>query len=126
MKTKFYFAITAMFLGTNLFSQTKVLRPITSKTVAPTPAANTVVKKEGVAKPQNKPAPTPTDLQNAVINIVVGDDGKDKDTYVAVSIVDDNKRTAAYYGVPPTGVVMCKGCLAANIFPATMKHCRRN
>jgi hypothetical protein len=38
-------------------------------------------------------------LKNAVVNVVVGNDGKDKDTYVAVSINDDNKRTAAYYGI---------------------------
>ena len=98
MKTKFYVAIAAIFIGTNLFSQTKVLRPITSKTVAPTPVANTVVKKEGVAKPQTKPAPTPTDLQNAVINIVVGDDGKDNDTELSIVIKDENKRIAGYYG----------------------------
>ena len=98
MKTKFYFFIAAIFLATNLFSQTKVMKPLTAKTVAPLPAANTVVKKEGVAKPQTKPAPTPTDLQNAVVNIAVGDDGKDRDTYLSISINDGNKRLAAYYG----------------------------
>ena len=97
MKTKFYVAIAAIFIGTNLFSQTKVLRPITSKTVAPTPVANTVVKKEGVAKPQNKPAPTPTDLQNVSVSIISGDDGKDNDTWVYISLLDNNKRVAAYY-----------------------------
>ena len=100
MKTKFYFFLAVGFLSSNAFSQTKVMKPLTAKTVAPTPAANTVVKKEGVAKPQNKPAPTPTDLQNAVVNIVVGDDGKDYDTKLSVVVNDDNKRMAGYYGVP--------------------------
>lgn len=105
MKTKFYFFITAIFLATNLFSQTKVMKPLTAKTVAPAPTATTVVNKEGVAKPQNKPAPTPTDLQNAVVNIVVGDDGKDYDTKLSVIINDENKRVAGYYGVPSHDLV---------------------
>jgi hypothetical protein len=103
MKKTCYFFIALSFLSTNLFSQAKVLRPMTAKTVATPPATNTIVKKEGVVKPQNKPAPTPTGLQNAVINIVVGNDGKDNDTFVAVSIIDDKKRTAAYYGVADRG-----------------------
>jgi hypothetical protein len=98
MKTKFHFFLAICFLSSNLFSQTKVVKPLTAKTVAPAPTGTTVLHPE-VKKPQNKPAPTPTDLQNAVINIVVGNDGKDKDTYLAIAIADDNKRIAAYYGV---------------------------
>lgn len=116
MRTKFHFLIALSFLGTNVFSQTKVLRPQTSKTVAPSPAANVIVKKEGAVKPQNKPAPTPTDLQNAVINIVVGNDGKDNDTYVSVSILDDNKRTAAFYGVADKGSYV-QGMTTGEYFP---------
>jgi hypothetical protein len=98
MKTKLYLLIAATFVGINLFAQTKTLKPLTSKTVAPVPTGTTLEHPQAV-KPQTKPAPTPTDLQNAVVNIVVGDDGKDKDTYVSVEIYDDNQRPAAYYGV---------------------------
>jgi len=104
MKTKFCCLTLAVFIGINLFSQTKVMKPLTAKTVAPAPTTTTIVKKnEQVTKQQNKPAPTPTDLQNAVINIAVGSDGKDNDTYVAISIIDDNKRVAAYYGAADRG-----------------------
>ena len=102
MKTKFFLLIAITLPGLNLFSQTKTLKPLTSKTVAPvapTPASNTVVKTE-VAKPQNKPAPVPTDLQKAVVNIVVGDDGKDYDTKLSILIEDENNRMAGYYGTP--------------------------
>jgi len=102
MKTKLYFLIAVGFLSINAFSQTKVLRPVTAKTVSTTPTSTTVVKPQ-VVKQQNKPAPAPTDLQNAVVNVVVGDDGKDKDTYVAIAIVDGNKRIAAYYGILKSG-----------------------
>jgi hypothetical protein len=102
MKTKFYFFLVVCFLGSNLFSQTKVVKPLTAKTVAPAPTGTTVLHPE-VKKPQNKPAPTPTDLQNAVINIVVGSDGKDYDTKVAIVIADDNQRIAAYYGTGDKG-----------------------
>ena len=101
MKTKFYCSMVAIFMGITLFSQTKVMRPLTAKTVAPAPTTTTVVKQNvQVTKPQNKPAPTPTDLQNAVVNIVVGDDGKDYDTKLSVVVNDDNKRIAGYYGLP--------------------------
>lgn len=100
MKTKFFFFIVAILLCTNLFSQTKVMRPLAAKTVAPAPTTNVMKEKEGVTKPQNKPATNPTDLQNAVVNIVVGDDGKDYDTKLSVVIKDENKRIAGYYGVP--------------------------
>ncbi|HTR31182.1 MAG TPA: hypothetical protein VMH27_18050 [Puia sp.] len=116
MKKTCYFIIALTALSPNLFSQTKVLRPLTAKTVAPPPTANTIEKKEAVAKPQNKPAPTPTDLQNAVINIVVGNDGKDNDTYVSVSIIDGNKRTAAYYGVADKGSYV-QGMTTGEYFP---------
>ena len=39
-------------------------------------------------------------MQNAVVNIVVGDDGKDYDTQLSVLIKDENKRIAGYYGIP--------------------------
>ena len=99
MKTKFFLLIAITLPGLNLFSQTKVLKPLTAKTVAPTPASNTVVKTEA-AKPQTKPAPVPTDLQKAVVNIVVGDDGKDYDTKLSILIEDENNRMAGYYGNP--------------------------
>ncbi|MDP4258613.1 MAG: hypothetical protein Q8937_10315, partial [Bacteroidota bacterium] len=58
----------------------------------------------------------PTDLQNAVINIVVGNDGKDNDTYVSISILDDNKRTAAYYGIADKGSYV-QGMTTGEYFP---------
>jgi len=98
MKTKFYFFMAGVLLSTNIFSQAnKTLKPLTEKTVVANPVEKKVTNPQPV---KNQPAPAPpTDLQKAVVNIVVGDDGKDKDTYVAISIIDDNKRTAAYYGV---------------------------
>ena len=96
MKTKFYFLIAVGLFSANAFSQTKVLRPLTAKTVAPAPTATKVIH-PAVTKPQNKPAPKPTDLQNAVVNILTGDDGKDNDTWVYVYLLDNNKRIAAVY-----------------------------
>ena len=97
MKTKFYCSMVAIFMGITLFSQIKVMRPLTAKTVAPAPTTTTIVKANPqVTKPQNKPAPTPTDLQNAVVNFVSGDDGKDYNTLVQVDIYDGNQRKAAH------------------------------
>ena len=100
MKTKLYFFLAVCLLSTNLFSQTRIIKATTAKTVAPTQVAKPIVR-EGVAKPQNKPAPTPTDLQNVSVSIISGDDGKDNDTYLFVDLLDNNKRVAATYNNVP-------------------------
>jgi len=87
-----------VFFATHSFAQ---VRPLAQKTVVATPATKPLTNPKP-ARTENPP-PKPTDLQNGVINIVVGDDGKDKDTYVAISIIDDNKRVAAYYGAADRG-----------------------
>ena len=103
MKTKSFSLITiAFFSCIQLFAQVKTLKPLNQKRVIP--VTTTVQKIPATApKKQVPPQAPPTDLQNAVVNIVVGDDGKDKDTYVAISIIDDNKRTAAHYGAADKG-----------------------
>ena len=103
MKTKSFSLITiAFFSCIQLFAQVKTLKPLTQKRVIP--VTTTVQKIPATAPKKQVPPQAPsTDLQNAVVNIVVGDDGKDKDTYVAISIIDDNKRTAAYYGAADRG-----------------------
>jgi hypothetical protein len=95
MKTKFYLSIIAIFLSIHLFAQVKAVKPMASKAVETAPTSQTLTKPE-VAKPQNKPAPTPTDLQKAIVNIVSGDDGKDDNTVVQVDIYDGNQRQAAH------------------------------
>jgi hypothetical protein len=94
---KLFLLMFTVFFAIHLFAQVKTVKPLTQKTEVTTPATGKTTSPKPV-KMENPP-PKPTDLQNAVVNIVVGDDGKDKDTYVSVAIFDDNKRRAAYYGV---------------------------
>lgn len=102
MKTKLFLLTIAFFPCLQLFAQVKTFEPLTQKKVVP--ITTTVQKMPATAPKKNVPPQAPpTDLQNAVVNIVVGDDGKDKDTYVAIGILDDNKRTAAYYGTADMG-----------------------
>ncbi|MFI5186169.1 MAG: hypothetical protein ACHQF0_05560 [Chitinophagales bacterium] len=97
MKSRLFFLMPAVFFTTYLFAQVKAVKPLTQKTVVTTPETKKITNPQPV-KTQNNPAPAPTDLQKAVVNIVVGDDGKDKDTYVSIDIKDNNQRRAAYYG----------------------------
>jgi len=90
----------AIFAVTFLFAQVKAVKPLTAKEVVATPVTSTKpLTNPKPAKTENPP-PKPTDLQNAVVNVVVGDDGKDYDTKLAVTVNDGNKRLAGYYGIP--------------------------
>lgn len=72
MKTKSFSLITiAFFSCIQLFAQVKTLKPLTQKRVIP--VTTTVQKIPATApKKQVPPQAPPTDLQNAVVNIVVG------------------------------------------------------
>ena len=81
-----WFFIAAIFQSAVLFSQVKVVKPLTAKTVAPAPTADKVIH-------------GPVGLiQKATVDIVVGDDGKDATTKLGMILYDDNNRMAAYYG----------------------------
>ena len=92
MKTKIYLIIIFFFFSLHLFSQT------IKKTLVAKPVTTTTHAVTKVPQPEKKTPPPPTDLDKAVVNIVVGDDGKDNDTYLNIFINDSNKRLAAYYG----------------------------
>jgi hypothetical protein len=109
---------SAFFFATHLFAQVKTVRPLAEKTVVTTTATKPIENPKP-AKTENPP-PKPTDLQNAVINIVVGNDGKDNDTKLAIVIGDENKRTAGYYGVPShdlAGNAVINGTTMGEYFP---------
>ena len=99
MKTKIYLIIIFFFFSLHLFSQT------IKKTLVAKPAITTTHAEKKLPEPEKKPTPPPTDLQKAVVNIVVGDDGKDNDTYLGILINDGTKRLAAYYGYKMNGVI---------------------
>ena len=84
-----------VFLATHLFAQVKAVRPLAKKTVVTTSATKPIINPKP-PKTENPP-PKPTDLQSAVVNIVVGDDGKDNDTGLRIFLSDENKRNAAVY-----------------------------
>ena len=117
MKQKLFLLMTTIFCETFLFAQIKTVKPLAQKKVVTTTATKPLTNPNQV-KTQTPPPP-PTDLQKAVVNIIVGDDGKDDDTRLAISINDGHKRLAAYYGdkvntmgangVPGDGVNGIKG-----------------
>jgi len=96
MKQKLFLLMTTFFLSTYLFAQVKTVRPLAQKTVVTTTATKPIINPQPV-KSQNPP-PKPTDLQEAVVNIVSGDDGKDDNTLVQIDIYDGNQRAAAHGG----------------------------
>lgn len=84
-----------MFFSSSLFSQIRKKLPVATPTIK----TNTVGVKRVQPDPANiKHAPAPTDLQKAVVNIVVGDDGKDYDTQLVIMLYDQKNRLAAYMG----------------------------
>jgi hypothetical protein len=99
MNTKFFLLITTVFFATHLFAQVKAVRPLAKKTVVTTAATRPLINPKP-AKTENPP-PKPTDLQNASVSIISGDDGKDNDTYLFVDLLDNNKRVAATYNNVP-------------------------
>ena len=99
MKQKFFLLISTVFLATHLFAQIKAVRPLAKKTVVTTSATKPLTNPKP-AKTENPP-PKPTDLQNASVSIISGDDGKDNDTYLFVDLLDNNKRVAATYNNVP-------------------------
>ena len=99
MNTKFFLLITTVFFATHLFAQVKAVRPLAKKTVVTTSATKPLINPKP-AKTENPP-PKPTDLQNASVSIISGDDGKDNDTYLFVDLLDNNKRVAATYNNVP-------------------------
>ena len=92
MKFKFLLLLTILFCSAHSFAQV----PKAKTNYHPQVLVKKMPPKTELTK--NTPPPAPTDLQKAVINIVVGDDGKDKDTYFAIIVNDGNKRIACYYG----------------------------
>ncbi len=58
---------------------------------------------------KSAPPPAPTDLQKAVVNIVVGNDGKDYNTYFNIYINDGNDRRASYFGEIMNGIMRPRG-----------------
>ena len=92
MKFKFLLLLTVLFCSAHSFAQVPKAKTNYHPQVL-------VKKMPPKLDPQkNTPPPAPTDLQKAVVNIVVGDDGKDYDTKLGVELRDGNKRNAAYFG----------------------------
>jgi len=100
MKQKLFLLITAVFLATHLFAQVKAVRPLAQKKVVTTTTTKPIISPKP-AKKENPP-PKPTNLQNASVSIISGDDGKDNDTYLWVDLLDNNKRVAATYNNDPS------------------------
>jgi hypothetical protein len=93
MKTRLFLLMTiAFFSGIQLFAQVKAVKPLVKKTVVSTPT-NKITNPQPIKT--GNPPPKPTDLQKAVVNIVVGDDGKDYNTFINIYINDGNRRKAA-------------------------------
>ncbi len=99
MKTIFFLLTILFFCSFHLFSQVKAVRPLAKKTVVTTTATKPIVNPKPIKT--EPPPPKPTDLQNAIVSIISGDDGKDNDTYLFVDLLDNNKRVAATYNNVP-------------------------
>jgi len=77
MKTIFFLLIAFFFCGLHLFSQISK-KPLVAKPVINAPAAQKISARV--------PNADLVRLQKAVVNIVVGDDGKDKDSKLSIAI----------------------------------------
>ena len=103
MKTRLFLLIAITFFScSQLIAQVKPVRPLTQKIVLPT--TNTIQKMSTAPKKQVPPKAPSTDLQNASVSILTGDDGKDNDTYVFLDLLDNNKRVAATYNNIPNSI----------------------
>jgi hypothetical protein len=92
MKTKSFFLITFFLCSLQLFSQIPQ-KPLLAKPVIKAPVAKKIVSRV--------PNADTVRLQKAVVNIVVGDDGKDKDSKlsIAINVTSNNQNhLCAYYG----------------------------
>ncbi len=106
MKKTAILLLAPFFCLTHLFGQVLKTKPMTEKTVLLVANTQTMRTVEAQKKPA-PPAPAATNIQNVVVDIQNGDDGKDNDTEVTINFTDNNKRVAAMYTdvpVTPTGL----------------------
>ena len=98
MKTKFFLLITLFFCSLHLFSQIPK-QPVVAKPVTKVPVAQKISA--------HVPDANLVHLQKVVVNIVVGDDGKDKDSKLSIAVYitaknpftgKDQDDQCAYYG----------------------------
>lgn len=96
MKALTVLLLTPFFCVTQLFAQIVREKPLAEKTVVPVAGAQNLRMTLEPKKP-TPPPPAPMNIQNAIVDIQNGDDGKDNDTRLYIKFEDNSKRIAASY-----------------------------